>query len=365
MLIEGDAALVNMLAQCCPFIDLRAPAEFTRGCLPNSINLPLMTDSERHQVGLRFRLEGQASAVQLGHELVSGQIRAQRIASWLEFLKQHPHAVLFCWRGGLRSEVAQSWLKEAGMAVPRVRGGYKALRTLVLNTLQNLDGKQPWIVLGGRTGSGKTEILHTLANALDLEAFAHHRGSAFGGELAAQPSQITFENAVAARYLQVQQSNPGALIVEDEGKLIGRLSLPETLVATMRDAPLVLLEVPLEERALRIRHEYVESALATLQRTCVETDPLTTLQGRLTASLAKVQRRLGGERYQQILKLMDAAFFQQINCGAVEGHDEWIRELLSHYYDPMYEYQLAQKQNRIVFRGNREAVVDFLANRGR
>ena len=118
----------QLLLDYTPMIDVRAPVEFATGALPASINLPLMTDDERHQVGLRYKNNGQDSAIAMGHQLVHGEIKQQRVQAWQDFIQANPSAVLYCARGGLRSQLTQQWLAEAGIDCPRVEGGYKSLR---------------------------------------------------------------------------------------------------------------------------------------------------------------------------------------------------------------------------------------------
>jgi tRNA 2-selenouridine synthase len=163
-----------------PMFDVRAPIEFSKGAFPNVINLPLMSDDERHQIGSCYKEQGQEAAITLGHQLVSGTTKNQRVEQWHAFASQHPNAVLYCFRGGLRSKVTQQWLAEAGIAIPFVEGGYKALRTHLIERLDKLVEDVPAFVLSGRTGTGKTEILPQFDRTIDLEGIAKHRGSSFG-----------------------------------------------------------------------------------------------------------------------------------------------------------------------------------------
>jgi tRNA 2-selenouridine synthase len=324
-----------MLAAGTPLIDLRAPAEFARGAVPGAANLPLLTDDERARVGTTYRQAGQSAAVRLGHELVSGAVRSERVDRWRAFATCHPDAWLYCWRGGLRSELVQDWLRKAGLEVPRVPGGYKALRRACLATLAEaaLDAK-PWIVLGGRTGTGKTELLRVRSAAIDLEALARHRGSAFGALPGGQPTLISFENALAVAWLRHGAST---LLIEDESRTIGRNAVPEAWFARMQAAPIVLLEADLDERCARIEAEYVSVPLA-------EGQPAADLEARLAGALDRIRRRLGGLRHAAIRSALAEGF----RTGA---HRTWIRALLEQYYDPMYDYQLEAKRARIAFAG--------------
>ena len=147
-----------------PMMDVRAPVEFTKGAFPGVVNLPLMNDEERHLVGTRYKEAGQEKAIQLGNQLVSGQTKEQRIQQWIEFTQTNPHGYLYCFRGGLRSRTTQQWLKEAGIQYPLITGGYKAMRRFLIDELERLCQKQNFVVVSGRTGTGKTRFLKKLNN---------------------------------------------------------------------------------------------------------------------------------------------------------------------------------------------------------
>ena len=122
----------RILREGLPLIDLRAPTEFALGAFPGAVNLPLLTDAERAAVGTRYKQCGQQAAIALGEELVSGATRTERIDSWRTFIATHPGTLLYCWRGGLRSQIAQEWLRDSGVEVARIAGGYKTLRRTCL-----------------------------------------------------------------------------------------------------------------------------------------------------------------------------------------------------------------------------------------
>ena len=320
-----------------PLIDVRAPAEFARGALPGAVNLPLLTDDERRQVGIRHKQGGPQAAFALGERLVGGAVRAERLRGWLAHLDEHPNAILYCWRGGTRSEVVQTWLAEQGRAVPRVAGGYKALRQFCLQTLET---PRQWLVLAGRAGSGKTDLLRDIPGHIDLEGLANHRGSAFGARATPQPTPINFENALAVA--STKQCETAVLPVEDESRTIGRLAIPQAVFAGMQTAPLVVVEVEREARIERIVRDYVLAPDAAAAR--------------LATALGKIERRLGGERHRQVRAQMTAAFADSDPAA----HRRWIAMLLDWYYDPMYDHQLAGKRGRIVCRGDAATVTAYL-----
>jgi tRNA 2-selenouridine synthase len=336
-----------LLAAGGPFIDLRSPGEFAAGAVPGAVNLPLMTDDERHQVGLTYKAHGQEAAIALGESLVGGATREARLTGWEAFAHAHPDAWLYCWRGGMRSEVVQRWLAERGVRMPRVPGGFKALRHCCLDALESAAdpaGQLPWVVLGGRTGTGKTRLLARVPGSIDLEGLANHRGSAFGAALTPQPPPVAFENALAVAWMR---HDAPALVLEDESRTIGRLALPASWHAAMQRAPLVLLEVELATRIRHITEEYVWEPLAAGLAAV-------SLEARLQNALDRIRRRLGGLRHREVSAELAAAF-------ETGEHSAWIERLLVWYYDPMYDYQLEGKRSRLLFIGDASETEAFLA----
>ena len=343
----------ELLANDVPLIDLRAPAEFAKGAFPRAVNRPLLTDDERAEIGTLHKRRGREAAIRRGHELVAGEVRETRIKGWTEVLAAHPEAWIYCWRGGLRSAIAQYWLLETGWDVPRVEGGYKRLRQACLDVLEALarsdaSGAEPlpakrWLVLAGRTGVGKTAVIETLPEAIDLEALAHHRGSAFGGHGGGQPTPIAFENALAIAALKHRGPR---LMVEDESRTIGRLALPQSWHARMQQAPIVLLEASMAERVAHIRAEYVDQPLASGITEAA-------LLNRHQAALDRIEKRLGRQRHTEVGAALKAGFSNG-------NHEGWIERLLNWYYDPMYDYQLKTKQRRVESRGSRAQVLAYL-----
>lgn len=360
--------LVNNYAQLLlaktPLLDVRAPVEFVQGAFPGAVNLPLMDDAERQAVGITYKEQGQDAAVTLGHQLVSGQVRQARIAAWVQFMQQHPDAVVYCFRGGMRSQIAQHWLSEAGFARPRIQGGYKAMRQFLLQNLTDTVSQSQFVVVGGLTGSGKTDVIAALHGKLDLEALARHRGSSFGGRAQRQPSQIDFENNLSIDLLRLTQEKRSSIAVEDESHLIGRCAVPLALRQATQLAPMVWVTAPLDERVNRIQRDYVESLAADYIATYGQEDGMQQYQAHLTKSLYNLRKRLGLERYAQLQSYLEAALAQQVSQNSFAGHQQWIEPLLTDYYDPMYKYQRQQKQSPLVFEGTVTEVIDYLRSRG-
>ncbi|WP_107852434.1 tRNA 2-selenouridine(34) synthase MnmH [Oceanimonas marisflavi] len=351
---ELETDLDRLLAEDVPMLDLRAPVEFIQGAFPASTNLPLMTDDERAQVGTCYKQQGQQAAIELGHRLVAGEVREARLQGWLNWLNEHSNGVIYCFRGGLRSQTVQQWLADAGRPVARVKGGYKALRRRLLTELeQGFAG--PGFVLTGLTGSGKTDWLARSPLSLDLEGYAHHRGSSFGHWGEPQPTPINFENRLAIARLKQRQAGIHGWLVEDESAMIGRCPVPLPLYERMQQVPLLLLEVPFEQRVQQIRHDYVE----TMQRHF--NDDFDRLESYLQDSLKRLYKRLGDREWRRLSEIVSDAVRQQqagFGCGA---HEEWIATLLGAYYDPIYARHQAAKADRIVKRGEAEELAEWLA----
>ncbi len=344
-----------------PLLDVRAPIEFHRGAFPNAVNIPLLNDSEREQVGKIYRQSGKQAALALGYKLVDDTARQQRVAQWAEFLQQHPDARLYCFRGGLRSQIVQQWLTDAGMAIPRIAGGYKRMRHYLMQQLNAAVSACDPLVIAGKTGSGKTQLLNRFSYSIDLEGIAMHRGSAFGKRVQLQPSQINFENALAIQLLNVPFTKYRKLLLEDESRAIGSLSIPTDLYKRMKQAPLAVIEETLEFRVDTILRDYIQANFLDFKAA----NPQHYQQlfaTYLLASLERIQRRLGATVYQEILADMQAAIAEHQRSGALEYHRNWIARLLQSYYDPMYEYQLGNKLDRIVFRGTSDEFCRWISH---
>lgn len=342
-----------------PMLDVRAPVEFAKGSFPTAVNAPLMNDDERHEVGICYKEKGQDAAIELGHRLVSGDLKEERITAWRRFVTDHPNGYLFCFRGGLRSRLTQQWIQEAGLDYPLISGGYKALRRFLIDQLEELIEKSEFRIISGRTGTGKTRVLNQLPNPVDLEGLANHRGSSFGREVTPQPTQIDFENRLAVAMLKAHHNVGGPVYLEDESRLVGRCALPHSLRERMAGAPLLVLEQPMEERIRIIREDYVVKMVADYTHRDGQEAGWHNFEDYLLSALDRVKKRLGGERHQALRSQMEDALKAQLATGSVSGHDGWIQSLLEDYYDPMYDYQLEQKAGRILVRGGPESIYQW------
>ncbi|MGB5672695.1 MAG: tRNA 2-selenouridine(34) synthase MnmH [Sedimenticolaceae bacterium] len=344
-----------------PLLDVRAPAEFAEGAFPFAENHPLIDDEERHEIGIAYKEDGQDQAIELGETLVSGELKQKRIERWRDFLERHPNAVLYCFRGGMRSRTSQRWLlEETGIHRPRVRGGYKAMRRFLIDEIERNSAICTPVVIGGRTGVGKTRLLALCDSMIDLEGLAHHRGSAFGHHPQPQPTQINFENSFSIALLKQVAADNQPFAVEDESRNIGSRHVPPAFFRRMETAPLVLLEAGDDERVDITLQEYVHDSLGAFQNASGTETGFADWAAYLQNSMDRIRRRLGGDRHARVSGMLQEAIARHAANGDTEGHRAWIAYLLHEYYDGMYEYQLGKKSHRIVFSGTQGEVCDYL-----
>jgi tRNA 2-selenouridine synthase len=237
-----------------PIIDVRSPGEYLQAHIPGAYNIPLFTDEERKIVGTTYKQQGKQKAIKIGLDFFGPKMKANiEVLEKINKQKQFNSntIILHCWRGGMRS-AGMAWLFDLyGFEVLIIVGGYKAFRNWVLETFET-----PYDIklLGGYTGSAKTELLQELKtnnqNIIDLEALACHKGSAFGGiGMPEQPTQEMFENMLALQLSKKKvDDKPISFWLEDESQRIGRLNIPHSLWKTIRKSPLYFIEIDFESR---------------------------------------------------------------------------------------------------------------------
>lgn len=353
--MQNTKQMKSIVLDSTPLIDVRAPIEFEKGSFPHAVNLPLINDQERHKIGICYKKYGNTEAVKLGHKLVSGAVKEERVKAWLEFIKINPDAKLFCFRGGQRSKISQEWLSQSGYEITRFKGGYKAFRNYLIDEIEESRNHFKPIILGGRTGSGKTILLNNLDNSIDFEGLANHRGSSFGRKITPQPSQINFENTLAYDLIQKLDKGLKYLVFEDEGNRIGSVFIPKSFAEYLLVAPLIILETPIQERIEITFNEYVFEAQKIYGNNLVE------WKNEILGAMSRIKKRLGTERYKQVCDIFENAFYEQMQRGSLEAYREWIEYLLREYYDPMYDYQIQKRSKQVEFRGSSEEVVEYLS----
>ncbi|MDB5253228.1 MAG: mnmH [Flaviaesturariibacter sp.] len=302
-------------------VDVRSPGEFVQGHLPGAVSIPLFTDEERKVVGTAYKRESREAAIKIGLDYFGPKMRPivedveQRLNALTPSGGSRPPVLLYCWRGGMRSGAIAWLLQLYGFDVTVLAGGYKAFRTYVVQTFAL---PFQFHVLGGYTGSGKTELLQRLREGgqtvIDLEAIAGHKGSAFGNiGLPPQPNQEAFENDLALALRAVHDKDP--VWIEDESQRIGRLNLPHTLWNTIRRSPVFFLDIPFDQRLQHITEEY-----GALDRTS------------LGEATVRITKRLGGLQTKEALRHLD------------EGNLHACFSILLAYYDKHYGKALENRE---------------------
>jgi tRNA 2-selenouridine synthase len=319
------------------FVDVRSPGEFSQDTIPGAVNLPLFSDEERAEIGTIYRQVSPRAARRRGLELVAPRLPAmvETVEGWS---RQHD-VVVFCWRGGERSQALVQVLELMKVPCRRLAGGYRAYRRLVVEQLAQLPRGRV-VVLHGLTGCGKTQLLGMLAArgypVVDLEGLARHRGSVFGGVgLGCQPSQKMFESLLRDELWRLREAP--YVVVECESRRIGRLFLPDRLYAKMQQGIHLLVYDSVESRARRLVAEYAAEGIPVAE---------------LRRGLQVLARHLGRERVAELAALLEAGRFE-----------DFALRMLSGYYDRLYRYPHGPHQDFAfcVSTGDLQEAADALA----
>jgi tRNA 2-selenouridine synthase len=326
------------LAENIPVIDVRSPSEYQHAHIPGAYNLPLFNDSERARVGTLYKKTGRDEAILLGLEIAGKKLAdlvqaARKIAPGKKIL-------IHCWRGGMRSSSLAWLLNTAGFETKVLNGGYKSYRRYIKSQFSR---KAKIVVLGGMTGSGKTEILQELAKmnqqVIDLEKLAHHKGSAFGAlGQEEQYSTEQFENLLFNDWKKLDLNKISW--IEDESQAIGQIRIPEEIYLQMRQSPLVFIKMPKGLRIERLNKEYGDFDKELLIN-----------------SIERIKKRLGGQNVNLALE-------------AIKSNDiKKAIDISLTYYDKAYLYGLSKRNIKSVFEceinqlnpeENARVVLDFL-----
>jgi tRNA 2-selenouridine synthase len=295
-------------------IDVRSPGEYAHAHIPTAFSLPLFTDEERAAIGTTYKQASREAAIKLGLPFFGTKMQnmIEQVEGWVTIYEKtnskKPIILVHCWRGGMRS-AAVAWLLDLyGFETEQLTGGYKDYRNWVLAQFEiNYTMK----VLGGFTGSGKTEILLQLQKSklpvIDLEGLANHKGSAFGAlGQNEQASQEQFENNLARALLNISSQHP-YFWIEDESQRIGTNMLPASFFKNLRNSICYFIDIPFDARLQFIAQAYGKFAVADL-----------------IAATLRIQKRLGGLETKTAVNLL------------VENNIEGAFSILLKYYDKVY-----------------------------
>jgi tRNA 2-selenouridine synthase len=302
-----------------PVVDVRSPAEFETGHIVGAQNIPLFSNEERAIIGTIYKKQGKTQAILEGLSIVGTKL-ADFSRKALKIAKDNK-LLVYCWRGGMRS-ASMAWLFEkVGIETFTLDGGYKAYRNEVITSFDKINNL---VVVGGYTGSGKTDILIQIKNlnqqVIDLEKIASHKGSTFGalGQAEKQPSSEHFSNLLFTELQKFDFSKP--IWVEDESKRIGTIHQPDNFFEKLRDAFLIKVNLSLENRIKRLLTDYgnFEKEL-------------------LIEAIERISKRLGNE-------------FAKKAIEAIEQNDlETAIAISLHYYDKTYAFGLSKRNNENVY----------------
>ncbi|TDL79676.1 tRNA 2-selenouridine(34) synthase MnmH [Palleronia sediminis] len=320
-------------------IDVRSPSEYAEDRVPGAINLPVLDDAERARIGTVYVRQSAFLARKMGAALV-----ARNAAAHIEGpLAGHGggwRPLVYCWRGGQRSNSFASILSQIGWRVSVLEGGYRGYRALVKEALYDRVFAPRTVLLDGFTGTAKTAILRRAgemgAQVIDLEGLANHRGSLFGGQ-GGQPAQKAFESALAQAIGTLDPTRP--VLIEAESSKVGDRVVPPSLWRAMQTAPRIVIEAPLAARAAYSLRDYADIAV----------DP-----ARLDATLDALVPLQGRER---------VAAWRALAASGQLG--DLAAALMTHHYDPRYARQSGRETRRVAARLRAErldpAEIDALA----
>jgi len=305
-------------------VDVRSPGEFEEDHIPGAVNIPLLDNEERKQVGITYKHEGQAAAKLLGVDIISPKL-PQFVRDFLEIKKQNKMIVIYCWRGGLRSFSSTGLVRMAGVMGVRLEGGYQSYRRHVNSTFENLDENLKTITVYGPTGCAKSEVLRKAANMgcglIDLEKHACHKGSSFGSVDEPGYAKVTQKSFESGIWSDIYFSDKNIFLVEGESKRIGKVAIPNNFFQRMMDGTGVIASAPLDFR--------VSFTVKNYKPDYFKED--------IREALIRIKRYIGKTKLDELNALLDKGDFET-----------FTRDLLVNYYDPMYKHSFPEKPDYVI-----------------
>lgn len=311
-------------------IDVRTPKEFEEEAIPGAINIPLLLDEERVDVGTAYKQVSPEKAKELGVEAI-----AKRLPEVFREVQKHAKGRLafYCAKGGMRSGSMAALFSALGYTTWKLEGGYRAYRQYILKEIPKLNEGIKYYILHGKTGIGKTKVLQRLEakgySVLDLEKMADHKGSFFGGVCEKRgQSQKRFESLI---FDYLYKNRPTYVLAESESKRIGNVYVPESIFNSLANGKHLSLETTIEERVKIINEDYAGATNEELQ-----------------ACLDKVGRYISKEKYEEYSELLKN-----------NEIDELSKKLMIEYYDPLYQKSIDKyRYEREIFYTNIEEAVE-------
>lgn len=308
-------------------IDVRSPKEYEEAHITNAINLPLLTDEEREEVGYAYKNVSVEKAKILAVKYGSNKL-LEIFQKLISLYSRNKKMVFYCARGGMRSEVITSTINSLGYRAYKLEGGFKAYRNFIINAIPKANENIKYIVLHGKTGVGKTILLNSLESknydVLDLEKGANHRGSILGSVgLGKSSSQKHFETFI---YDKLKNRKSDFMFIESESKRVGNAFVPDSVMNSMRKGYHILIEIPMEERIKILKDEYLGYK---------------NVDNEIKECILRLDRHVGKKFLNSLSELLDE-----------KKYDEVVEQLNEKYYDPLYEKSIRQYDYDLILNVN-------------
>ena len=292
-------------------VDIRSPQEYEEFHIPGAVNVPLFENEEKKLIGYIYRNEGVDRARELGEELAKGKLE-EFYRRFKELRDKHKNVVVYCWRGGMRSQGMCKAMSDMGLELLRLKGGYRAYRQFILKDMERVLEGIDFIVLTGKTGVGKTKVLKLLKEegmpVIDLEDLAKDRGSVFGSVgIGEEVSQKQFD---ALLYEELRRVGSGLVFIEDESRRIGNVYIPESFWKKKEIGTYVEIKASMETRVRNIISDY-------MKREGWEEEA--------REAVKKIKKYLGPQRFNYLMECFERADYEEV-----------IRFLIEEYYDKKY-----------------------------